>query len=86
MLGWVPPTDWRVFVGGTAFFASPQIFAWALFVGLRTGRMPTAYGGSELREESPVWFWLIGAVYGAMVLLFLGVVLYIVMDGIVRGW
>lgn len=86
LLGWATPAHWRAFVGGTAFLLGPQILAWVLFVGLRTGRMPTAYGGSELRNERPIWYWLMGAVYGAVVLLFLGFILYVITDGMVHGW
>jgi hypothetical protein len=73
LLGWL--NEWRAFVGGTAFLAIPQIVAWNLFVGLKTGRMPSAYGRSELRAESPTWFWLTGSLYAALVLLFLWAIL-----------
>ena len=61
-LGWLP-NAWGAFVGGTAFLAIPQLVAWALFVGMSTGRIPTAYGRSELRAEEPVWFWFTAALY-----------------------
>ena len=69
LLGWLD--DWRAFVGGTAFLAIPQIVAWCLFVALKTGRMPSAYGRSELRAASPTWFWLTGGIYAALLLAFL---------------
>lgn len=48
-------SDWRGMIGGTALFFIPLMMAWLLFVGLRTGRMPSAYGRSELRSEAPRW-------------------------------
>lgn len=78
LLSW--SNDWRAFVGGTAFFALPQIFAWCLFVGLKTGRMPSAYGRSELRAETPTWFWLTGALYAAPLLVFLWAVLVVLIN------
>ncbi|WP_428027848.1 hypothetical protein [Altererythrobacter sp.] len=70
LLGWLPD-QLGAFVGGTALLSIPQIFAWLLFVGLKTGRMPTAYGGSELRAEEPAWFWSTAALYGGVLLTFL---------------
>lgn len=58
--------DWRGLIGGTAFLFIPQIVAWMLFVGLKTGRMPSAYGRSETRTESPRWFWITGATYSGL--------------------
>lgn len=52
--------DWRAVLGGTAFSFIPQIVGRLLFVELRIGRMPPAYGRSELRTETPTWFWLTG--------------------------
>ena len=69
--------DWRAFLGGTAFLAIPQIVGWFLFVGLRTGRMPARYG-AELRSDSPIWFWIIAAMYAAIVVLFLWIILAVV--------
>ena len=59
-----------VILGGTAFLAIPQMMGWALFVGLHTGRMPSAYGRSEKRDQSPTWFWITGAGYAAILLLY----------------
>jgi hypothetical protein len=59
-----------VILGGTAFLAIPQMTGWALYVGLHTGRMPSAYGRSERRDQSPTWFWITGAGYVAILLLF----------------
>lgn len=42
--------DWRAVLGGTAFLFILQLLGWVLFVGLTTGRMPSAYGRSELRQ------------------------------------
>lgn len=58
-----------VLAGGTAFLAIPQIFAWFLFVGLRTGRIPIRFG-SECRTESPAWFWTASAIYVVILVLF----------------
>lgn len=85
LLGWVPH-DWGAFIGGTAFLAIPQLMAWALFVGLRTGRMPSAYGRSELRAETPTWFWLTGALYGGLLLVFLWIALGVARGGTIAGF
>lgn len=68
-LGWLPG-QLGAFVGGTALLSIPQMMAWLLYVGLSTGRMPTAYGGSELRAKEPAWFWFTGALYGGVLLTF----------------
>ncbi len=69
MLGWLP-NECGAFVGGTAALAIPQMMAWFIFVGLRTGRIPSAYGGSELRAEEPTWFWFTSALYLGVLLTF----------------
>ena len=73
------PHFWGAFVGCTAFLAIPQIVAWFLFVGLKTGRIPVR-GGVEERRESPVWFWSIAAGYAVLLLIFLLVVLQVLAD------
>lgn len=78
MLGWLP-NEWGAFVGGTAFLTIPQVVAWFLFVGLRTGRMPIR-GGAEVRRESPMWFWSTAVMYAVLVLLFLWVILAVLFD------
>ena len=75
--------DWRGLLGGTAFLFIPQIAGWLLLVGLITGRMPSAYGRSELRSESPTWFWLTGGAYAAILLLYIGIVLMVAVGGAV---
>jgi hypothetical protein len=84
-LGWLTE-DWRGLLGGTAFLFIPQIVAWALFVGLTTGRIPSAYGRSELRDESPTWFWLTGGGYAAILLLFLWMIAGVAMGGTIWGF
>ena len=79
LLGWLP-NEWGAFVGGTAFLIIPQIVAWFLFVGLRTGRIPSRYG-SEYRSDSPTWFWITAAIYAGIVLLFLWIILAVLTDG-----
>ena len=79
-LRWLP-NDWGAFLGGTAFLTIPQLTAWALFVGLRTGRMPSAYGGSESLAESPIWFWALAAGYAAVVLVFLWIGMVVALPG-----
>ena len=64
-------TDWRALVPGTALFGIPLMVGWLLFVGLKTGRMPSAYGRSELRSGSPTWFWVTASLYAGVLLLFL---------------
>lgn len=71
--------DWRGMIGGTCFLLIPQMVAWLLFVGLKTGRMPSAYGRSELRSETPRWFWATGAAYASLLLLFLWVIVGVVL-------
>lgn len=66
---WVT-SDWRLVIGA-AFLFIPLIVGWMLYVGLATGRMPSAYGRSELRAKSPTWFWLTGSLYAGLLLLFL---------------
>jgi hypothetical protein len=75
-------SDWRALLGGIAFLFVPQIVGWLLFVGLRTGRMPSAYGRSELRAESPTWFWITGAGYAGLLLLFI----WIIVGGVILGF
>lgn len=79
LLGWLPH-EWGAFIGGTAILLIPQMMAWLLFVGLKTGRMPSAYGGSELRAENPVWFWFTGTLYGGVLLTFFCFALIIAID------
>ena len=73
--------DWRALLGGIAFLFIPQIVGWLLFVGLRTGRMPSAYGRSELRADSPRWFWITGAGYAGLLLLFVWAIVGVVILG-----
>ena len=84
-LGWFTK-DWRALAGGTAFLFITQIVAWALFIGLTTGRIPSAYGKSELRAESPTWFWLTGGGYAAILLLFLWIISSVVAGGTIWGF
>lgn len=70
-----------VILGGTAFLAIPQMIGWFLFVGLHTGRMPSAYGRSEKRGQSPTWFWFTGAGYAAILLLYVCMILGFVILG-----
>ena len=81
----VATSDWRGFGGGTGFLFIPQFVAWVLFVGLKTGRMPSAYGGSELRDASPAWFWLTGAAYVVLILFFIFIILSVVLLGSIPG-
>jgi hypothetical protein len=69
LLGWLPE-QLGAFVGGTALLCIPQMMAWFVFVGLRTGRIPSAYGRSELRATEPAWFWFTCALYGGVLLTF----------------
>jgi hypothetical protein len=78
--------DWRAVLGGTAFLFIPQIVGWSLFIGLRTGRMPSAYGRSELRTKAPTWFWLTGGLYAGLLLLFLWIIFGVVVGGTVFGF
>lgn len=84
LIGW-KTKDWRALLGGTAFLFIPQIVGWLLFVGFKTDRMPSAYGRSESRADSPTWFWLTGGMYAALLLLFLWVVIGVAMGGPIIG-
>ncbi len=77
--------DWRALLGGTAFLFIPQIVGWLLYVGLRTGRVPSGYGSSELRTDTPAWFWLTGGVYAGLLLLFLWIILGVALSGTIMG-
>ena len=52
-------------LGAIALLALPIICGYALYKGFSTGRMP-ARGASYSREESPVWFWLLAAMYAGL--------------------
>jgi len=80
------PNDVGGFVSGTAILVIPQIIAWNLFVGLRTGRMPSGHGTFEVRAEAPVWFWLTAAPYAGCLLLFLWLVLAVALAGTAGGF
>jgi len=74
--------DWRALLGGIAFLFVPQIVAWLLFVGLTTGRMPSAYGHSELRAESRTWFWITALGYAALLVFFIWIILGVMILGL----
>lgn len=78
--------DWRALLGGTAFLFIPQIAGWLLYVGLATGRMPSAYGRSEMRDTSPRWFWLTGSLYGGLLLFFLYIILSVTISSTIWGF
>lgn len=84
-IGWATK-DWRGLIGGTGFLLIPQIVGWLLYVGLATGRMPSAYGRSEIRDTSPRWFWLTGGLYGGLLLLFLYIILSVTISGTIWGF
>ena len=75
-------SGWGALLGGTAFLFIPQVVAWLLFVGLTTGRMPSAYGRSELRAELPRWFWITGAGYAGLLLFFVWIIVGVVILGL----
>ena len=83
-LGWFPG-EIGALVGGTAFLMIPQLVGWLLLIGLRTGRMPVAYGGSEDRASSPVAFWIVAAMYAALLALAIGFILTVIADVIKDG-
>lgn len=84
MLGWLT-RQIGAFIGGTAFLLIPLIVGWFLIVGLVTGRIPTR-GGSETRSASPTWFWIIAAMYAALLILFAWIICSIVADGLLHGF
>ena len=85
IIGWASK-DWRALVGGTAFLFISQIVGWLLYVGLATGRMPSAYGRSEMRDTSPQWFWLTGGLYVGLLLFFLYIILSVTISGTIWGF
>lgn len=85
VIGWFT-TDWRALLGGSAFLFIPLLVGWLLFVGLKTGRMPSAYGRSELRAQSPTWFWATGSLYVGLLLLFLWIILGVAIGGTIWGF
>lgn len=74
-------SDWRALLGGTALLFIPQILGWLLFVGITTGRMPSAYGRSELRAEAPRWFWITAAGYAGLLIFFVWIMVGVVILG-----
>jgi hypothetical protein len=80
------PKAWGAFLPATGFIALPLLFAWHLFVGVRTGRMQSGTGVSELRAKNPGWFWLTGALYTAVLLQFLWIVAGVVWGKAVWGF
>jgi len=84
ILGWLP-RQIGAFIGGTAFLLIPQIIGWFLIVGLMTGRIP-ARGASETRSTSPTWFWIIAAMYSALLILFAWIIISVLGDGWVHGF
>lgn len=83
LLGWAPG-NWGAFAGGTALLTIPQVIAWFLYVGLRTGRMPLR-GGREDRRESPTWFWIVAALYAAMLFQFAWLAATVLADLLTAG-
>ena len=81
VIGW-STSEWHGLLGGTAFLFFPLIVGWLLFVGLTTGRMPSAYGRSEQRAVSPTWFWITGGLYAALLLFFLWIIFGVVVLGL----
>jgi len=68
-----------VVAGGTALLAIPQMVAWSLFVGLKTGRMPVRFDGED-RFKSPTWFWIFAVIHVALLILFVWFFLAVVFD------
>jgi hypothetical protein len=85
LVGWVPAEP-GAFVGGTAFLMILQVVGWLLLVGLKTGRMPMPFRQVELREESPVAFWVAAATYAALVAFAVWIIVTIAADVVVNGF
>ncbi|MBB3356878.1 MULTISPECIES: hypothetical protein [unclassified Novosphingobium] len=77
-LGWLPQ-QLGAFVGGTSFLFIPQIVGWQLFVGLKTGIMPQR-GARVSRADSPTNFWITGGMYSALLVLYVGIILMVLLD------
>lgn len=85
IIGWTS-NDWRGLIGGTGLLFFPQIFGWMLYVGLATGRMPSAYGRSEMRDASPAWYWLTGSLYAGLLIFHLYIILGVMIGGTLWGF
>ena len=73
------PLDWRALLGSSAFLFIPLLLGTMLFVGLRTGKMPSR-GQPVIRATSPFWFWMTGALYGVALAAYFGLVMLVVVD------
>ncbi len=62
--------EWQLVLGSGLLFLLPLMLCWYLFVGLRTGRIPTRFGSDD-RQTSPLSFWL-------QVVLYAGALAYLV--------
>ena len=52
-------------LGAVTLLAIPIICGYALYKGFSTGRMP-ARGKSYSRTDSPIWFWVMAALYAGL--------------------
>jgi|SRR3954454_16705804 hypothetical protein len=59
--------DGAAFLGGCAFFAIPLLTSILIFVGLRTGFIPSR-GGRICRAEEPVTFWFVIGMQAAVLI------------------
>ena len=78
LLGWLPKQI-GAFVGGTAFLLIPQLMAFFLLIGFKSGVMPMR-GGKAVRTESPISFWFAALCYGGLLVFTLWIILMVLGD------
>jgi hypothetical protein len=73
ILGWSLERSllaWRTLLIGISVLTIPQIVAFLLFVGLRTGMMPQR-GRRVSRTEHPIDFWMTAGGYGIVLAMYI---------------
>ena len=78
LLGWLP-REIGAFVGGTAFLMIPQLMAFFLLIGFKSGVMPMR-GGKAARKDEPISFWFAASCYGALLAFTLWFILTVLVD------
>ena len=72
-------TDLGTILGGVSFLFIPELMAWMLFVGLRTGFMPQR-GAKVIRATQPVEFWVTAVAYAVIFVMFIGFLITVALD------
>ena len=76
---WWLPREIGAFVGGTAFLMIPQLMAFFLLIGFKSGVMPMR-GGKAARKDDPISFWLAASCYGGLLAFTLWFILTVLAD------